>query len=373
MSPCSYVNEAATSDIRSLLLIKRKTNGSAARKAAMAQRTMQIPPGVSHDLRANLSALAAGAAAATGGQQAVQRLGNPAAFNAAALFAQGPAAGLGQFPSLQQKAGALAGANIFLNNNDAMASLLMQSGGQKQASAENLLQQANGLSKTPSAPSIEQLHAQLAASLANRQQNGLSAQLNPAAGGLASAALNNAAAGPAAAAGEGGPASAALNATAALNNLQQQQVGAGGGGPASAALNAVGGAATGNSLFDSATNLKSLVGNQQPGVTAGAPGAQSQLGASAASQQLLSGRLPSSNTLFPDSLSTASFGNLLASSNRLSSLLSLNSFLSRDPSTADLLGVLPQGAQQLAASQAASQVAAAAGVQDNKFTMPRFQ
>lgn len=38
MSPCSYVNDAATSDIRSLLLIKRKTNGSAARKAAMAQR-----------------------------------------------------------------------------------------------------------------------------------------------------------------------------------------------------------------------------------------------------------------------------------------------------------------------------------------------
>jgi HSF-type DNA-binding len=38
MSPCSYVNEDATSDIRSLLLIKRKTNGSAARKAALQQR-----------------------------------------------------------------------------------------------------------------------------------------------------------------------------------------------------------------------------------------------------------------------------------------------------------------------------------------------
>ena len=37
MSPCSYVNDTATTDIRSLLTIKRKTNGSAARKAAIAQ------------------------------------------------------------------------------------------------------------------------------------------------------------------------------------------------------------------------------------------------------------------------------------------------------------------------------------------------
>ena len=35
MAPCSYVNENCTSDIKSLLHIKRKTNGSAARKAAM--------------------------------------------------------------------------------------------------------------------------------------------------------------------------------------------------------------------------------------------------------------------------------------------------------------------------------------------------
>jgi hypothetical protein len=193
--------------------------------------------------------------------------------------------------------------------------------------------------------------------LANRQQNGLNPQLHPGAG-LASSALNNSNNNN----DGGGPASAAMNATAALNNLQQQ----GGGGPASAALNAAGGAASANSLFDSATNLKSLVGDQQQ--RPGGSGPQSQLGASAASQQLLSGRLPSTNTLFPENFSTASFGNLLASSNRLSSLLSLNSFLSRDPSTADLLGVLPQGAQQFSSSQAASQA-----MQDNKFSMPRFQ
>lgn len=363
MSPCSYVNEAATGDIRSLLLIKRKTNGSAARKAAMAQRSMQLPPGVSHDLRANLSALAAGAAAATGAGQQVNRLNAQAFNNAAALFgqqAQG-AAGLGQFPGLHQQKSAL-GSNLFLSNENAMSFLMS---GQKPPSAENLLQQQQGMTKTPSAPSIEQLHAQLAASLANRQQQQNIFQFNPASmgsmGGLASAALNNNAGNTnnlgAGASAPGGPASAALSATAALNNLQQQQNG--GGGPASAALIAAGaGGGGGNALFDSTANLKNLVGSHA--AAAASAGQASQLGASAASQQLLNARLPSSNTLFPDSLSTASFGNLLASNNRLSSLLSLNSFLSRDPSVADLVGVLPQNAQQqLAASQAAAGAAAA--------------
>lgn len=386
MSPCSYVNEAATTDIRSLLLIKRKTNGSAARKAAMAQRTtMQLPPGGSLDLRANLSALAAGAAAAAGGQPTVSRLGTNA-FHAAALFSQAGnsvAAGLGQFNSaLQQQKNPFSGSNLFLNNENAMSLFMSGAGGapagaSKPASNDSLLgqQQASGsmgmggFSKTPSTPSIEQLHAQLAASLANRQNNGFNAQLNASALGFATAGLNSASA-QGQASDAAGPASAALNATAALNNLQQQQHN-GGSGPASAALNAAaGGAASAASLFDSAANLKSLVDNQH----ARAPTA-GQLGASAASQQLLNARLPSSSTLFPDNLSTASFGNLLASSNRLSSLLSLNSFLSRDPSVADLVGVLPQRSQQGAASQAASQAAAAAasGVHDNMFGVHRFQ
>lgn len=367
MSPCSYVNEAATSDIRSLLLIKRKTNGSAARKAAMAQRSMQMPPGMGQgmgqDLRANLSALAAGAAAATGNPQ-VNRL-NSQGFNPAALF-QGGQGGLGQF-GMQQKS---LGSNLFLNNENAM-SLFMS--GQKQPSAEDLLQQ-NGMQKTQSTPSIEQLHAQLAASLANRQgQNGgLNSQQMNHQMGLASQAMNqmNSQAGQGNNGGNNngsaGPASAAMNATAALNNLQQQN-NQGGGGPATAAMSQA--SAVANNLFDSAANLKSLVGDQQQGAgPAGAPGGQGGF----ASQQFLQGRFPSSGGLFPDgNLSTASFGNLLASNNRLSSLLSLNSFLSRDPSTADLLGggVFSGNAQQqLAASQAAN---AAAGLQNNN--MQRYQ
>merc|ERR1712176_1750796 len=51
------------------------------------------------------------------------------------------------------------------------------------------------------------------------------------------------------------------------------------------------------------------------------------------------------NNLIPNG---ASMGNLLASSNRLSSLLSLNSFLSREPSLADL-AMIPNGAAQFAA------------------------
>ena len=65
MSPCSYVNESATSDIRSLLLIKRKTNGSAARKA-MAQHALSLSGSVNPALGTGLPGLT-GAAASIGG------------------------------------------------------------------------------------------------------------------------------------------------------------------------------------------------------------------------------------------------------------------------------------------------------------------
>jgi hypothetical protein len=44
MAPCSYANKGCTSDIRSLLLIKRKTINSATLRAAMNQR--RPPPGI---------------------------------------------------------------------------------------------------------------------------------------------------------------------------------------------------------------------------------------------------------------------------------------------------------------------------------------
>src|SRR3569832_2119595 len=92
MSPCSYVNEGATSDIRSLLLIKRKTNGSAARKAAIQQRaaamTSQLNPAL---LGMNLTSLA------TANPQAIGGLNNQALTNAMALQSENALrAGLGQ-------------------------------------------------------------------------------------------------------------------------------------------------------------------------------------------------------------------------------------------------------------------------------------
>ena len=78
----------------------------------------------------------------------------------------------------------------------------------------------------------------------------------------------------------------------------------------------------------------------------------------------LQGQMMAQNGMFPGSVSNASLGNLLASSNRLSSLLSLNSFLSRDPSLADL-AMMPNGAQ-LAALQQQSQQGMARNLNNNQ-------
>jgi hypothetical protein len=121
--------------------------------------------------------------------------------------------------------------------------------------------------------------------------------------------------------------------------------------PATAAMNAA--AQQSNNLFESATNLKSLLGNDQAGNDSQQRGQGNNGPLRVPSQNLLN-RLPSSNGMFPGSVSNQSLGNLLASSNRLSSLLSLNSFLSREPSLADL-AMMPNGAQL-----------AALGVQQNQ-------
>ena len=308
MSPCSYVNESATSDIRSLLLIKRKTNGSAARKA-MAQRAqaLSLSGGVNPALGTGLPGLSgAGMGAnALGGAQGLSAL---------------------NLNQLQMQKQAL-GAGLYGNDNP--LSLLVQN---QQRQSLTDLTQLGGLK--PNMPSLEQLQAQLA-SLSNRQQNqgGATAALN-------AAALNFASSIPSGSMNlsqfqNDNPATAALNAASSAM-------------PATAAMNAASATAgQSNNLFDSATNLKSLLGNDQVG--ADAPGGR-------VSSQGLLNRLPSSNGLFPGSVSNASLGNLLASSNRLSSLLSLNSFLSREPSLADL-AMMPNGAQLAALQQTSHEMA----------------
>jgi hypothetical protein len=295
MSPCSYVNESATSDIRSLLLIKRKTNGSAARKA-MAQRALTL----------------------TGGMNMNPALGNglPGLSGAPGMSQMNLNQNLQALNQLQMQKQFSAS---LLNSDNPLSQLLAQN---QQQHSWNDLQQLGGLK--PNMPSIEQLQAQLA-SLSNQQnQGGASAALNAAALGLAS---------------NGGslnfsqyqsesPATAALNAAASSM-------------PATAATNAASAAAGQvNNLFESATNLKALIGNDHAGndqQKGGNPNGR------VPSNSYLN-RLPSSNGMFPGNVSNASLGNLLASSNRLSSLLSLNSFLSREPSLADL-AMMPNGAQ----------------------------
>jgi hypothetical protein len=286
MSPCSYVNESATSDICSLLLIKRKTNGSAARKA-MAQRAM---------LQGNLNpALGTGLPGLTG-TGGFGGLGSTAA-------------GLSALSQLQLQKQLGMG---FMDSSNPLSQLLMQNQ-QRQSFAD--MQQLGGLK--PNMPTIEQLQAQIASLTQQQSQGGASAALNAAAfnlasGGAASLNLSQFQS-------SDNPATAALNASAAMNN--------------SAA------AGQSNNLFDSATNLKALIGNDQSGNEAQKAAANFN-------------RLPSSSAFLQGGLSNASLGNLLASSNRLSSLLSLNSFLSREPSLADL-AMIPNGAQFAAFQQQA--------------------
>jgi hypothetical protein len=162
-------------------------------------------------------------------------------------------------------------------------------------------------------PSIEQLQAQIA-SLSKQQ-------------GMAAAAAQGHAS-------YGGNSSSENPATAALNAFSMPAT------SASQAANAAAGQS--NNLFESATNLKALIGNDQSG------NENVQAKNTAAGNFL--GRLPSSTGMFQGLASNASLGNLLASSNRLNSLLSLNSFLSREPSLADF-GMIAPNAAHLAAFQ----------------------
>jgi len=297
MSPCSYVNESATSDIRSLLLIKRKTNGSAARKA-MAQRALNLGGGINPALGIGLPGLA--------GAPGFGALGGAVAFPT-----------VGQQLQLQKHLGL--GLMDQSANNNVLSQLLIQN--QHRQSLEDL-QQLGGLKST--VPSIEQLQAQIATLTKQQAQGGVNnafnaAALNLASGGAASAAMGLSQLQQS----TENPATAALNASANVGSAASSAM------PATAAMNISASAGQSNNLFESATNLKALIGNDLVGNES-----QKQLGPASAL-----------NNLIPNG---ASMGNLLASSNRLSSLLSLNSFLSREPSLADL-AMIPNGAAQFAA------------------------
>lgn len=286
MSPCSYVNDAATEDIRSLLLIKRKTNGSAARKAMGAGRsgagprnitgrtipdvkiTMPEAPSQSHaDVSFNRE-LNHSLAAASARRSEVRNASVP--YHGGSLRS-----GLSQ-QQLQSKA---LSESLFFPSENALVAL------------------AAGQTRPPSIGNL----ARLTVPQYSGQYNGIPAIRDQAA-------------------------------TAAAMNLASSMA-----RPATAAMNAALAASQNANLFES-TQVNSLVNEHAasaPAVRSSALNADAS-GRRVPSQNVLN-RLPSSNTIFPDSLSSASLSHMLAP-NRVSSLLSLGSFLSRDPSLVDLLG-----------------------------------
>jgi len=357
MSPCSYVNEAATSDIRSLLLIKRKTNGSAARKAAMEQRAAAMTNPMNNGiLGMNISAL--GGMGNPLGNLSGQNIQSAMALLSENALRAGIQQGSGtniignaqlQLLALQQQQQQLQQQLQQQQHSQQLKQLVQQS--QNSSSHEKLMlpnggqqnnQQAQpqqtssqGYGAGQSNAQIEQLHAHLANLAASQNQQ----QQNPATAALSALANSAAAAG---AGGESNPATAALQAQNASN-------------PATAALQAASATSQhSNNLFESAINLKSLLQEHQEATNA-ANAFQGPAG------QALLRRLPSANNIFPEQMgSTLSLGNLLQSSNRLNSLLSLNSFSgSREPSLADFAVLNSMAAQQQLAAAGGGQAGGA--------------
>lgn len=297
MSPCSYVNDAATEDIRSLLLIKRKTNGSAARKAIGAAAAANATQAANRNMNVNLNVAAAkknGLLTATGVPQPLGALqGNPSAEAALSQALQESALrnGLSQ-QALQQKA---LGESFYFPSENAFAALAAGQNLQALGSAGFNLAQLNG-------------------------------QLN-------SASL-------AAVMPEGAASAAATNLASSIS--QGNNPGVSMPCPATAAMNAALSSTNNMNMFESSANLSSLVNDRASlGAAAAAAAARQQPAGRVTSQANLLNRLPSSGNFLPDNLSSASLSNLLGA-NRVSSLLSLNSFLSRDPSLVDLMGAPTQ-------------------------------
>jgi hypothetical protein len=395
MSPCSYVNDGATTDIRSLLGIKRKTNGSAARKAAMAQaqqqqqQTMMTQPGImmqsgataamTVDLFKNAFAVAGmtpqqmqalqGMAFAAPGSMLLPN--NVAYAQVAAMQAHQQNSAAQQAASMQQRP---LNESLYFPSDNALAQLAH---GQRKQSAESMqslatagpMQSTGSLEGMSSFGSFGALQRQsalnLAALFANPLNYGAPYVPFPApSSGAATAALNglvgSASGGPAPAnhagsastpapANSQGAASAALAApapsgtgaaTAALaaampSGAATAALGAAGPASATAAMRAA--TAQTTNMFENNANLNALLGKEEEKAIAPAP-AQGSAQNRFSNSNLM--RLPSSGAFFPDSFSSVSLNGLLPgmSSNRLNSMLSLSSFLSRDPSMVDFAG-----------------------------------
>lgn len=354
MSPCSYINENTTDDIRSLLFIKRKTNGP---KAAHVKKSGSL--GAAGDT----SSLASGgrkrkAAASNKPQTRVIPPSEPAPTNLVAqggnqpyeaVFAQQQALLTAQQQPLtgapQNYVGVGAPSNAAASmstsetfhfpSDQAMQQL------QKQQQQLQLLQQQKQIQQQQ----LQQQRQQLEILQAQNNQQAQHQQATTTAGAGSTSMPC--------------PATMAMNAASAANAL----AGGNGGGPT------IGG---GNSLFGSSANLASLLKTDTTTADAGngaaLGGAQgpSQMGIgggvaplSAATSSAFLSSLPSSNTLFPDSMSSLSLNRLFTGATPapggmgggVPSTLGLSGYFSRENSLYNLAMGLPanQSSQALQA------------------------
>ena len=335
MSPCSYINENATDDIRSLLFIKRKTNGP---KAPQAKKNKNGVVGTENG-KPSAGGRKRKAAASKNVQARVIPSGQPAS-NFVAQGASHPyETALAQQQALlvaqQQQSSSSTGSSTYNPGVNASASTdtsetfhfptdqaLQQL--QQQQQQLQMLQEQKHFEEQQLQHQRQQLEFLQAQQSQQNQQN--QQQQATAGNGETSASMPC-------------PATMAMNAASAANAL----AGGNGGCPTTGG---------GNSLFGSSANLASLLKTDT--AAADAENGAAQVGSnlaplSAAPSSAFLSSLPSSNTLFPDSISSLSLNRLLTGATPapgglaggMPSMLGLNGFLSRESSLLNLAMGLP--------------------------------
>ena len=387
MSPCSYVNEAATEDIRSLLLIKRKTNGSAARRVMQQRAAMNTTNVMNPYMGMNFAQMMGGNQTFPFSNESGN--GQEAFANALSILQQNMiSAGLNQTQASQQNVmNNSNNANSFQINNQLNSLLALQQLQQQQQQQQATPQlptsttspagqgipqqnflgnqtQTQQMANQNQIDSIAQIQALLKQQGSRSQQKGdpdseqekqqqnppptdfrdglgnsmsqtdktrlaleqLQAQLQRSRNQLMGAPLSHSTS-----FALPNPATAALANASKDNGASSALEGQSYSLPATAAANESSG---GNMVnpFESALNIQSLIE---------ANGGDERHNSATMSQLLLQ-RLPSSAAIFP---SNASFENLFNSNARLNSLLSLSALIpgSQEQSAADLSALLQQG------------------------------
>ena len=335
MSPCSYINENASDDIRSLLFIKRKTNGP---KAPQAKKNKNGAVGTENG-KPSAGGRKRKAATSKNEQARVIPSGQPASNFVAQCASHPYEMALAQQQALlaaqQQQSSSSTGSSTYNPGVNASASTdtsetfhfptdqaLQQL--QQQQQHFQMLQEQKQFEDQQLQHQRQQLEFLQAQQSQQNQQN--QQQQATAGNGETSASMPC-------------PATMAMNAASAVNAL------AGGNGECPT----TGG---GNSLFGSSANLASLLKTDT--AAADAENGAAQVGSnlaplSAAPSSAFLSSLPSSNTLFPDSISSLSLNRLLTGATPapgglaggMPSMLGLNGFLSRESSLLNLAMGLP--------------------------------